>query len=172
MTLSLAFLAPGIVEAAIEGRLPRGFGITRLTDLPMAWSKQWSTLGLPNARRGVGALLWRSPASGRRFGERFRLAVNAKRLQIGPEPPAIWRMTIDSANEPGGLARKRQATWGMWALKCGAPRHSLTSLQAIAPKRCHRRRRKHGGSQIAPLLFVSTRQVGRRLVSWNGREPL
>jgi len=40
MTLSLAFLAPGFVEAAIEGRLPRGFGVTRLTDPPMAWSRQ------------------------------------------------------------------------------------------------------------------------------------
>ncbi len=46
MTLSLAFLAPGIVEAGVEGRLPRGFGVTRLTDLPMAWSKQWTAQGL------------------------------------------------------------------------------------------------------------------------------
>ena len=30
MTLSLAFLAPALVKAAIEGRLPRGFGVTRL----------------------------------------------------------------------------------------------------------------------------------------------
>src|ERR1700691_882195 len=51
MTLSLAFLAPGIVEAAIEGNLPRGFGVTRLTDLPMAWSEQWKAIGIaaPNA---------------------------------------------------------------------------------------------------------------------------
>jgi hypothetical protein len=27
-------------------RLPRGFGIKRLMDLPMAWSDQWSALGL------------------------------------------------------------------------------------------------------------------------------
>jgi site-specific DNA recombinase len=27
MTLSLAFLAPEIVKAAVEGRLPRGFGL-------------------------------------------------------------------------------------------------------------------------------------------------
>jgi site-specific DNA recombinase len=46
MTLSLAFLAPEIVKAAIEGRLPRGFGVTRLVDLPMAWSDQWPALGL------------------------------------------------------------------------------------------------------------------------------
>ena len=46
MTLSLAFLAPDIVKAAVEGRLPRGFGLKRLVDLPMAWSDQWRALGL------------------------------------------------------------------------------------------------------------------------------
>ena len=46
MTLSLAFTAPPIVAAAIEGRLPRGFGVKRLMDLPMAWSEQWTALGL------------------------------------------------------------------------------------------------------------------------------
>jgi site-specific DNA recombinase len=46
MTLSLAFLAPAIVKAAIEGRLPRGYGLTRLTDLPLAWPDQWQALGL------------------------------------------------------------------------------------------------------------------------------
>jgi len=46
MTLSLAFLAPDIVKAAVEGRLPRGFGLKRLVDLPMAWPDQWRTLGL------------------------------------------------------------------------------------------------------------------------------
>jgi site-specific DNA recombinase len=46
MTLSLVFLAPEIVKAAIEGRLPRGFGLKRLVDLPMAWPDQWRALGL------------------------------------------------------------------------------------------------------------------------------
>ena len=46
MTLSLAFLAPQIVRAAVEGRLPRGFGLKSLVDLPMAWSDQWRSLGL------------------------------------------------------------------------------------------------------------------------------
>ena len=46
MTLSLAFVAPPIVAAAIEGRLPRGFGSKRLMDLPMVWSHQWTALGL------------------------------------------------------------------------------------------------------------------------------
>jgi site-specific DNA recombinase len=46
MTLSLAFAAPPIVAAAMEGRLPRGFGSRRLMDLPMVWSHQWTALGL------------------------------------------------------------------------------------------------------------------------------
>jgi DNA invertase Pin-like site-specific DNA recombinase len=46
MTLSLAFLAPDIVKAAVEGRLPRGYGLKRLVDLPMAWPDQWRPLGL------------------------------------------------------------------------------------------------------------------------------
>jgi hypothetical protein len=46
MTVSLAFLAPDIVEAAVEGRLPRGYGLKRLIDLPLAWPDQWRTLGL------------------------------------------------------------------------------------------------------------------------------
>jgi site-specific DNA recombinase len=46
MTVSLAFLCPTLVKAAIEGRLPRGFGVRRLIDLPIDWSKQWLALGL------------------------------------------------------------------------------------------------------------------------------
>jgi site-specific DNA recombinase len=46
MTISLAFLAPDLVKAAIEGRLPHGMGVTRLTDLPAEWSRQYQMLGL------------------------------------------------------------------------------------------------------------------------------
>jgi site-specific DNA recombinase len=46
MTISLAFLAPNLVKAAIEGRLPRGIGIERLRDLPPEWSAQFEVLGL------------------------------------------------------------------------------------------------------------------------------
>jgi site-specific DNA recombinase len=45
-TISLAFLCPALVKAAIDGRLPRGFGVKRLMDLPMARPEQWSALGL------------------------------------------------------------------------------------------------------------------------------
>ena len=42
----LAFISPVLAEAAMGGRLPRGFCIKRLTDLPMLWSEQWRALGL------------------------------------------------------------------------------------------------------------------------------
>jgi site-specific DNA recombinase len=46
MTISLAFLAPSLVGAAIEGRLPRGIGIERLRDPPTEWRRQLEALGL------------------------------------------------------------------------------------------------------------------------------
>src|SRR5467141_2413348 len=46
MTISLAFLAPNLVKAAVEGRLPRGIDIERLRDLPPEWRRQFEALGL------------------------------------------------------------------------------------------------------------------------------
>lgn len=46
MTISLAFLAPNLVKAAVEGRLPRGVGIERLRDPPTEWRRQFEALGL------------------------------------------------------------------------------------------------------------------------------
>jgi site-specific DNA recombinase len=45
MTLSLAFLAPDIIAAAVEGTLPRGLGLSRLTHLPGDWLDQRKMLG-------------------------------------------------------------------------------------------------------------------------------
>ena len=46
MMISLAFLAPRLVQAAVQGRLPRGIGVTRLRDAPAEWSRQYAMLGL------------------------------------------------------------------------------------------------------------------------------
>jgi hypothetical protein len=46
LTISLAFLAPALVKAAIEGRLPRGIGIERLRDPSAEWTLQFEALGL------------------------------------------------------------------------------------------------------------------------------
>jgi hypothetical protein len=49
MTISLAFLAPDLVNAAIAGRLPHGMGVARLVDMPAEWSRQHQMLGLASA---------------------------------------------------------------------------------------------------------------------------
>jgi hypothetical protein len=46
MTISLAFLAPDLVKAAVESRLPHGIGVDRLRDAPPEWKGQFETLGL------------------------------------------------------------------------------------------------------------------------------
>jgi hypothetical protein len=46
MTISLAFLAPNLVQAAVDARLPRGVGIANLRDAPAEWSLQYARLGL------------------------------------------------------------------------------------------------------------------------------
>jgi len=40
MLLSLALLAPNLVKAIVEHRLPRGIGLTRMMDLPADWAEQ------------------------------------------------------------------------------------------------------------------------------------
>ena len=46
MMISLAFLAPDLVQAAMDGRLPRGIGVTRMMDPPAEWARQKTVLGL------------------------------------------------------------------------------------------------------------------------------
>jgi site-specific DNA recombinase len=46
LTISLAFLSPTLIKAAIDGRLPRGIGVARLRDAPAEWSRQHVMLGL------------------------------------------------------------------------------------------------------------------------------
>ena len=40
ITLSLGFLAPAIVRAAVEGRLPYGLNTSSFSELPTLWGKQ------------------------------------------------------------------------------------------------------------------------------------
>jgi hypothetical protein len=44
--ITLAFLSPRIVEAAVSGRLPRGVGIASIRELPAEWAEQHKALGL------------------------------------------------------------------------------------------------------------------------------
>ena len=46
MLLSLAFLDPKLVRAALHGSLPRGVSARRLIDAPMGWHQQWRAIDL------------------------------------------------------------------------------------------------------------------------------
>jgi hypothetical protein len=46
LNLSLAFLAPEIVQAAINGTLPHGAGLSTLAELPANWQEQYHRFGL------------------------------------------------------------------------------------------------------------------------------
>jgi hypothetical protein len=46
MTISLAFLSPVLVKAAMDGRLPRGTGLKILTDPSLTWLHQHQALGV------------------------------------------------------------------------------------------------------------------------------
>lgn len=46
MMLSLAFLDPQLIRAALHGTLPRGISTRRLIDAPIGWHDQWREIGL------------------------------------------------------------------------------------------------------------------------------
>ncbi|WP_319797377.1 recombinase family protein [Nitrobacter sp.] len=68
MTISLAFLAPDLVHAAIDGRLPHGMGVAKLSELPSSWSQQ-RTAAISTERRRRPA-----PASRVRYASASRRA--------------------------------------------------------------------------------------------------
>ena len=80
MTISLAFLAPELVNAAIDGRLPHGMGVTRLTDcLPNGRASTKCSI-LVSANRGLRArslVVEYSQESGRAAVPDMRLSVCA-----------------------------------------------------------------------------------------------
>ena len=45
-TITLAFIAPTLVQAAVDGRLPRGIGVATVRDFPTEWTRQYERLGL------------------------------------------------------------------------------------------------------------------------------
>jgi site-specific DNA recombinase len=53
MTISMAFIAPSLVQAAVEGRLPRGISVASLRDAPAEWSLQFARLGLIEPSKSV-----------------------------------------------------------------------------------------------------------------------
>jgi nucleotidyltransferase/DNA polymerase involved in DNA repair len=65
-----------LIKAAIDGRLPRGFGVKRLMDLPMDWTDQWSALGL------------RAPADRGAQSEPFAISLISPAAQSGTQNSA------------------------------------------------------------------------------------
>jgi hypothetical protein len=51
MIVSLAFLAPSFVKAAIDGRLPRGIGVEQLRETAPEWRLQGQVLGFADPQR-------------------------------------------------------------------------------------------------------------------------
>jgi len=49
LTISLAFLSPVLVQAAVDGKLPRGIGVASLRDAPADWAAQHKLLGFDPA---------------------------------------------------------------------------------------------------------------------------
>jgi site-specific DNA recombinase len=45
-TITLAFIAPTLIQAAVDGRLPRGIGVAAVRDFPAEWTRQYERLGL------------------------------------------------------------------------------------------------------------------------------
>ncbi len=94
MTISLAFLAPDLVKAAIEGRLPRGIGVARLCDSPAEWCSHGSGFATNPAaswqkfRKRVGTLAGRT--------RRIAIVAMARKLLI-----ALWRY-LETGVVPAG----------------------------------------------------------------------
>jgi site-specific DNA recombinase len=97
MILSLAFLAPDIVKAAANGTLPRGFGVSRLTDLPVSWNEQSDVIvkdkaalfdGLSDRSRAMAGI-----GFARRWSSRRPLEAVSARLRTGlRQKQCIWRL--------------------------------------------------------------------------------
>jgi apolipoprotein D and lipocalin family protein len=92
MTLSLTFLSPDLIKAAVEGCLPRGIGLTPLIDLPNAWPDQWAALDLKAPVRTN-----RIPGNGILRSETFGKTAGSLR-------PETFKSPWDTRPRPAGRA--------------------------------------------------------------------
>src|SRR5262249_19623957 len=93
MTISLAFLAPDLVKAAIEGRLPHGMGVVRLADL------------LPNGARQLRPI-WQRRQAGARVGKRAARSARSllSDLQHATAQSGRNRLAVSRLPAPGAGA--------------------------------------------------------------------
>jgi hypothetical protein len=97
LTLSLAFLAPQLVKAVVEGRLPRGIYIERLRDPDTNWTKQFQDLGL-NPNWELGTIGQREMAIEEASQERPRKCA----LSLSSKP--VKRKKTDATRNCSGLS--------------------------------------------------------------------
>jgi hypothetical protein len=100
MTISLAFLAPNLVQGAVDGRLPRGVGIANLRDAPAEWSRQYARLGLASSSMGITAL-------GTEF---FRPETGPRIRHIPPAGDRIAKITPRIGRANAGFSHKVSVT--------------------------------------------------------------
>jgi hypothetical protein len=66
MMISPAFLAPKLIEAAVESRPPHGVGVARLFDAPVVWARQGAIGPMPKLlSRLPNAIRWSRPRNAR-----------------------------------------------------------------------------------------------------------
>jgi hypothetical protein len=115
MTLSLAFLAPEIVKAAIDGRLPRGVGISRLSDLGANSS---DSLESPHPRR-IDAYVPRTATESQRGEDRDGVERSGDRdfsAQISHTQPSgsmVRVLIAGSGAKHPVLAPSAGSTWSL-----------------------------------------------------------
>jgi hypothetical protein len=102
MTISLAFLAPNLVKAAVEGRLPRGIGVERLRDPPTEWSRQFEALGLNPE--------WcsRGPVEGPDYGGSLvgiPLGGECSAVQLRAQPPGTEFLDAETKRQKSSFKR-------------------------------------------------------------------
>ena len=91
MTLSLAFIAPDIIEAVANGTLPRGFGISRLTELPISWAEQRQKRGLRWPEVDLKMKVWTAPPERMKRGVEHRVPLSDHAMAIVTKMAEIKR---------------------------------------------------------------------------------
>ena len=135
-TISLAFLAPDLVKAAIEGRLPRGVGVSRLIDLPSEWPRNGRCSACSNrlGRRRAG--LPSSPGSGSALqptGDGLRLSWPVLYFDEGKSDPrgSVCRTARNlpprtGMTRAGDCSAVHPCRDASWSLETAVPRFSTS----------------------------------------------
>jgi hypothetical protein len=109
MTISLAFLAPDLIKAAIDGRLPHGMGVARLTDLP-ARVPQLAFGRVPQPGPTLtpvlsGNTILRGRDKGAKTAREIQSSLQRQNAHTNPRQFGAIR------NEPGNLCLHETAWW-------------------------------------------------------------